>query len=71
MQDADPIHEESLPDPDQSDGSPKAQLKGLRERIRRLGEHLQENPDDRKARRALDRALRKKRSLRRYIEGSD
>jgi ribosomal protein S15P/S13E len=71
MSDADRIREKPLPDPDESKGSPEAQLKGLKKRIRRLGEHLEEHPGDRKARRALDRALRKKRSIRRYIEGND
>jgi ribosomal protein S15P/S13E len=51
-----------------NDGAPRAQLLNLNEKIRTLGTHIDQHPNDWRAVRALERALKRRRNVFEYVE---
>jgi len=49
-------------------GKPRTQLLNLNEKIRNLGTHIRDHPNDWRAFRALERALKRRRNVFNYVE---
>jgi ribosomal protein S15P/S13E len=52
----------------QNTGKPESQLWNLNAKIRRLGKHIRQHPNDWRAFRALERALKRRRNTFEYVE---